>query len=165
MILHAGLIALRRDGHWSGVLIEGPSGAGKSDLALRALDAGFALVADDRVVVWASGGRLYGRAPGPLGGLIEVRGLGVVAERAVAFARIDLVARCVTETGDIERMPENSTISIEGLEIPRLDVAPLHASTPAKIGRALLRLGAGRQQAYQAAPRGPGGRVETGEAA
>ena len=33
MILHAGLIALRLDGHWAGVLIEGPSGSGKSDLA------------------------------------------------------------------------------------------------------------------------------------
>ena len=51
------------DGGWRGALIEGPSGAGKSDLALRALDAGFRLVADDRVVVWTSGGRLFGRAP------------------------------------------------------------------------------------------------------
>ena len=61
MILHAGLVARRQDGYWRGVLIEGASGAGKSDLALRALDHGFRLVADDRVVVWASGGALYGQ--------------------------------------------------------------------------------------------------------
>ena len=77
MILHAGLIAARIAGFWRGVLIEGPSGSGKSDLALRALSQGFRLVADDRVVVWASGGRLFGRAPEILNGLIELRGLGV----------------------------------------------------------------------------------------
>ena len=61
MIRHAGLIARRMGGVWRGVLIEGPSGAGKSDLALRALDQGFRLVADDRVVVWTDAGRLgYG---------------------------------------------------------------------------------------------------------
>ena len=61
------------------MLIEGPSGSGKSDLALRAIEIGFRLVADDRTLVWASGGALYGRAPAPLGGLIEVRGVGVLA--------------------------------------------------------------------------------------
>ena len=71
MILHAGLVARRQDGYWRGVLIEGASGAGKSDLALRALDHGFRLVADDRVVVWASGGALYGRAPDSLAYLGE----------------------------------------------------------------------------------------------
>jgi serine kinase of HPr protein (carbohydrate metabolism regulator) len=64
MILHAGLVALRLAGFWRGALICGPSGAGKSDLALKALDAGFRLVADDRVV-WPrprSPGRI-GRGP------------------------------------------------------------------------------------------------------
>ncbi len=48
MILHAGLVALRLEGVWRGALIAGPSGVGKSDLALRAIEAGFRLVADDR---------------------------------------------------------------------------------------------------------------------
>ena len=69
-IRHGGLIVLRQGGVWRGALIEGPSGVGKSDLALRALDAGFRLVADDRVVVFATGGRLYGKPPEPLAGLI-----------------------------------------------------------------------------------------------
>jgi serine kinase of HPr protein (carbohydrate metabolism regulator) len=71
MIRHAGLVALRLDGLWRGALIEGPSGGGKSDLALRAIEAGFRLVADDRVVVWTSGGALFGRAPDPIRELIE----------------------------------------------------------------------------------------------
>ena len=53
MIAHAGLLAQRIGGRWKGALIEGPSGAGKSDLALKALDAGFRLVADDRVMFQA----------------------------------------------------------------------------------------------------------------
>ena len=69
MIRHAGLVALRWRGDWQGVLIEGPPGSGKSDLALRALTEGFRLVADDRVLLWTSGGRLWGRAPDVLAGL------------------------------------------------------------------------------------------------
>ncbi len=85
MILHGGLIARRQNGFWRGALIEGASGSGKSDLALRAIDQGFRLVADDRVVVFPAGGRLYGRAPETLAGLIEVRGVGVIgAPRAGA---------------------------------------------------------------------------------
>ena len=87
-IRHAGLIARRIRGRWLGALIEGPSGAGKSDLALRALDRGFRLVADDRVLVWAADGRVFGRAPAPLRGLIEARGLGVIPVEPVAFAEI-----------------------------------------------------------------------------
>ena len=74
MIRHASLIAARMAGYWQGVLIEGPSGAGKSNLVLRGLGAGFRLVADDRVIIFASQGRLYGRAPDALAGLVESRG-------------------------------------------------------------------------------------------
>ena len=51
MIVHAGLVALRHGGLWRGALITGPSGSGKSDLALRCLEHGFRLVADDRVLL------------------------------------------------------------------------------------------------------------------
>jgi len=133
MIRHAGLIARRRDGRWRGVLIEGGSGSGKSDLALRALDHGFRLVADDRVVVWADAGRLFGRAPAALGGLLEVRGLGVVPVAAVAFCEIVLLARLETA----ERMPEPATETILGQLIPLLAVDPLESSAPAKLSRAM----------------------------
>ena len=58
MILHAGLLAIYLNGAWRGVLIEGASGAGKSDLAIRLLEQGFRLVADDRVLVWSCDGAL-----------------------------------------------------------------------------------------------------------
>ena len=89
MILHAGLIALRLDGGWTGALVLGEAGAGKSDLMLRALGAGFRLVADDRTVVWLSQGRPFGRAPERLLDLIEIRGLGVVQETAQPVAEME----------------------------------------------------------------------------
>ena len=162
MILHAGLVALRLDGYWLGALIRGPSGAGKSDLALRALGAGFRLVADDRVVVWRSGGVLFGRAPEPLLGLIEARGHGIVRETPLAVAQIGLAVTCVQDEA-IERMPEPETIEIAAMAIPNLRIDPFEASAPAKLRRALQHLGHGRQQAYQARSSGGGDRLGTGD--
>jgi len=133
MIRHAGLIAQRRAIGRRGVLIEGESGGGKSDLALRALDHGFRLVADDRVLVWADDGRLFGRAPETLGGLLEVRGLGVIPVAAVAFCEIVLLVRLEPP----ERMPEPATETILGRPIPLLAVAPFESSAPAKLSRAM----------------------------
>jgi len=133
VIRHAGLIARRQGGVWRGVLIEGPSGSGKSDLALRALDQGFRLVADDRVLVWADRGRLYGRAPDALSGLIEVRGLDVVAVEPLPLSEIALLV--VLEAPD--RIPDPATEAIIGIPIPRLAVAPFESSAPAKLSRAM----------------------------
>ena len=141
MIVHANLIAARLEGFWRGVLVEGPSGAGKSDLTLRALAAGFRLVADDRVVLWRSGGRLFGRAPRVLAGLIEARGLGVLACEALPLCAIVLVARC---SGDVERAPEDDTVTRLGLGLPAVPIAPLEPSAPVKLAGALERLGARR---------------------
>nr|WP_232793356.1 HPr kinase/phosphorylase [Caulobacter hibisci] len=128
---------------WRGALIEGPSGAGKSDLALRTLEAGFRLVADDRVVVFASGGRLYGRAPDPLSGLIEARGLGVVPEPAIALSEIAVLVRCVEAADRVERMPEPRLETVMGVSIPVFDLWPFEPAAPAKIGRMLEHLGVG----------------------
>jgi hypothetical protein len=133
LIVHGGLIALLHREYWRGVLIEGPSGAGKSDLALRALDAGFRLVADDRVKLWVSGGRLFGRAPGALAGRIEVRGLQVVAEACLPFAEIALTVRC----GTPERIPAPQSARRLGVSGPLIVLDPLEASAPAKLRRAL----------------------------
>jgi len=133
VIRHAGLIARRQDGVWRGAMIEGPSGSGKSDLALRALDHGFRLVADDRVLVWADAGRLYGRAPDTLRGLIEVRGLDVIAVEPLALCEIALLVRLEAP----ERIPDPATETVLGVSIPLLAVNPFEASAPAKLSRAL----------------------------
>jgi serine kinase of HPr protein (carbohydrate metabolism regulator) len=140
-IRHAGLIALRHAGFWRGVLVEGPSGAGKSDLALRALDAGFRLVADDRTVVFVSGGRLWGKAPEPLAGLIEVRGLGVVAADALPFAEIVMLVRCVESPDAVERLPDPLAETVAGISVPAFDLWPREPAAPAKIRRMMQSLG------------------------
>lgn len=154
MILHAGLIARFDSGRWRGALIEGPSGAGKSDLALRALDAGWALVADDRTLVWTSGMGLFGRAPETLAGLIEARGLGVVRRPYRAFASIDLVVACAPDDCDIERAPEFQARDILGAKVWRISLAARESSALAKLAQALSRLGLGVQPAYQASRAG-----------
>jgi serine kinase of HPr protein (carbohydrate metabolism regulator) len=133
MIRHAGLIARRLGGRWRGVLIEGPAGAGKSDLALRALDQGFRLVADDRVLLWASDGAAFGRAPETLSGLLEVRGLDVVRVAALPLAEVALAAR----SGEAERIPPARAIEICGVEVPLIELDLRAASAPAKLSRAL----------------------------
>ena len=163
MILHAGLIARRMGGRWAGVLIEGPSGSGKSDLALRALGEGFRLAADDRVLVWTSGGAAYGRAPDALAGLIEVRGQGVRGESPLAFAEIVLVATCAAEPGELERLPNTEYADLAGVATPRLRVNAFEASAPAKLRRAMEHLGVSRQQAYQPRPLGGSDRAGTGD--
>ena len=143
MILHAGLVARFDPPWWRGVLVEGESGAGKSDLALRLLCQGWALIADDRCEIWASDGRLYGRAVDPLKGLIEIRGLGVGPVCGREFAQIVLAARCV-DAAEVERMPDGETVNLLDQSLPLVKIAALHASAPMKLHHALTRLGLGR---------------------
>ncbi|HEX4741139.1 MAG TPA: HPr kinase/phosphatase C-terminal domain-containing protein [Caulobacteraceae bacterium] len=150
MIVHAGLIALWRPDGWWGILIEGPSGAGKSDLALRALDAGFRLVSDDRTCLFSSSGRLFGRAPPALLGMIEARGLGVVRERALALAEIRLLVRCAHEPKELDRMPDMELQTRAGVSVPAMDLWPLEHSAPAKLRRAVEWLGGREAKAYLA---------------
>ena len=139
---HAGLIARRCGDAWRGVLIEGPSGSGKSDLALRALDQGFRLVADDQVLVWTADGRLYGRAPDALHGLIEIRGNGVAPVDALPFSAIALVVRLDAP----ERLPDPATVAILGVTVPLLVVAAFEASAPAKLSHALTAFDAAHKR-------------------
>lgn len=141
MIRHAGLIARRVDGDWRGALIEGPSGIGKSDLALRALDQGFSLVADDRVILFTSGDGLWGRAPEPLAGRIEVRGLGVVTKPFRALCRVSLLIRCAAGPEAVERLPDPRCETIAGVALPVFDLWPLEPAAPAKLRHMIEHLG------------------------
>lgn len=129
--LHASLVA--QDGR--GILLRGPSGAGKSDLALRLIDRGFALVADDRVRLHAVGGRLVGTAPPALAGLLEVRGIGLFRLPALAAAPVVLLAELAT--GARERLPEPRQATFCGIAVPVLTIFPLHASAAAALALAL----------------------------
>jgi hypothetical protein len=148
MIVHATAVARRIEGGWRAALLFGPPGAGKSDLALRALERGWRLVADDYAVVWISDGRLFVRAPDPIADCIEARGLGVMAEPALSLAEAWIAVRCAT--GAIERLPEAETMAIAGGTLPAFTLSALETSALAKLDRALSTraLGAGSGRAY-----------------
>jgi HPr kinase/phosphorylase len=133
VMVHATCIAF--DGH--GILLRGASGSGKSDLALRAIDHGAQLVADDRVVLVRDGADMIASAPASLHGLIEIRGLGIMRMDAAAQARIALVAD-MADPHTIERLPDRRHCDIDGVSLPWLALAPFEASAPAKLRFALM---------------------------
>ena len=114
------------------VLLRGPAGAGKSDLALRLIDRGALLVADDQVELEARRGELWARAPATLAGKIEVRGYGVVDVPHVAKARVRLVADLDGAT-PLERLPEPASCELEGVSLPLIRLNPFEASAAAKL--------------------------------
>ena len=144
-VLHAGLMAFHFRGYWRGVLITGPSGSGKSDLALRMMQGGFQLVADDRVVIWGSEGALFGQSPRALTGKLEVRGQGIFDDQSYRpRARIVLEAH----HGESDRWPEPDHADYLGLRIPRLTLSLMDISAVSKLSHALRHLGGGAEGAY-----------------
>lgn len=128
--------------HGVAVLLLGGSGSGKSDLALRLLDRGFALVADDRVLL--RDGLAF--APDALRGLIEVRGLGLL--RVPPVPHPVRVALAVALDGAGPRLPEPERHP--ALLVPLLRLAAFDGSTPLRIEIALDCL-AGRRSLAEGA--------------
>ena len=120
-----------------GVLLRGPSGSGKSDLALRLMDGGAQLVADDQTALSPSGGRVVARARDTIAGLLEVRGLGIVQVAHCAWAPLALVVDLVSEDL-MERLPEPRQVEFLGFSVPCLTLAPFQASAAAKVRLAVL---------------------------
>ena len=144
-LVHATCVALRsRDRIWRGVLLRGPSGAGKSDLALRLIEAGARLVADDQTALARRGRRLVGAAPKTIAGLLEVRGVGIVKlgrSQLMAQTPISLLVDLALPER-IERLPEPARESVLGVELPVLALAPFEASATAKLRLALTQIAA-----------------------
>jgi len=131
-LLHATAVAI--DGR--AILLRGASGSGKSDLALRLIDAGARLVADDQSELCREGDRVIVRAPAAIAGLIEVRGVGIVRLAALAEAPVALLVDLVP-AAEIERLPKPHTETILGLALPVIVVAPFEPSAAAKLRLAL----------------------------
>jgi HPr kinase/phosphorylase len=147
MLVHATCVALRPHGTssgraWRAVLLRGPSGAGKSDLALRLIEAGGRLVADDQTRLTRGGRSLFATAPAALAGLLEVRGVGIVKlargqllSRASLSLLVDLVA-----ADRIERLPEPAEETLLEVSLPVLALAPFEVSAAAKLRLALAQI-------------------------
>lgn len=130
LTIHATTVAIGT----RGVLILGESGAGKSDLALRLIDRGAVLVADDRTVLRVEGERLIATPPPTIAGLIEVRGIGIVPMPHVGAARVVLA---VDLSATVPRMPEPAFCSFADVRIPLLALDPFAASAVLKIELAM----------------------------
>ena len=126
-----------------GVLLRGPSGSGKSDLALRLIEAGGRLVADDRTDLALDNGALVASSPSAIAGKLEIRGVGIVALPSVAQARVGLAADLVPPA-DIERLPAPRHCTYLGVNIPLITVAPFEGSATAKLRVAAREAARGR---------------------
>ncbi len=128
LLVHGTTVALGP----KGVLIRGPSGSGKSDLALRLIDGGAVLVADDQTEIVLEGGIPAARPPSVLAGLLEVRGMGIVRMAYLASVPLALVVDLVPAT-QVDRMPGPAAADLLGVAVPSLHLAAFEAATPAKI--------------------------------
>lgn len=136
--IHATGVAIGATGFARAVLLVGPPGSGKSDLALRLIDRGATLIADDRVALTADGSRLLAAPPPSIAGLIEVRGVGIVAVRHVSGVPVALV---VDLAASPDRLPEATTRDVFGHAIPVIGLDPYDASAALKVERALTAFG------------------------
>lgn len=133
--IHASCVAIGTNG----VLLLGKSGAGKSDLALRLIDDGAELVADDRTILFGRNGVLYARAPSSIQGLLEIRGLGIVKYPTRPDVKVVLAVRLGKERtrlphGRFFRPPQDLKIKAP---IPEIVLNAQLAAAPAKVRAAV----------------------------
>lgn len=133
LCIHASCVAI--DGR--GVLLAGASGAGKSDLALRLIDGGGKLVADDQVQLHVEDGRLVASPPSQLEGLLEIRFAGLIRLPFEKNVPIELVIDLVPDGEGLDRLPLPRTVSFLDCPLNCLKLPGAAASTPAII-RAVL---------------------------
>jgi HPr kinase/phosphorylase len=115
-----------------GVLLLGPSASGKSDLALRLIDGGAVLVADDRVNLLAKSGQLLASVPVPIAGKIEARGVGILELPYVQDIPVALAIDLAQEKNR-ERLPEPAFFDCLGVRVPLLSLDAFEGSACAKI--------------------------------
>lgn len=121
-----------------GLLITGDAGSGKSSLATELIAFGAGLVADDWVIV--ERGRAVGlvmSAPGPIQGLLELRGIGLIRMPFVDQAPLTCIIDLDREPP--ERLPHPGRRGLLGVTCPVIACKGRPALAPALM--AMLRAG------------------------
>jgi HPr kinase/phosphorylase len=136
--VHASCIALSG----AGVLLRGSPGAGKSDLALRLVDGGGLLVADDLCEIRREGPRLLADLPAAVDpvfrGRIALRGIGFLTLPYAGATPLSLVADLAPAGGAGDSLGEAAYL---GIALPRVVLDPFQPSAPARL-RLLAKVGA-----------------------
>ena len=120
------------------MLLAGAPGVGKSDVALRLIDGGAQLVADDQTELNVVNGQLMASPPSAIARLIEVRHVGLLRLPFCPFAPVALYVELVPDTASLERLPETEQFLLLDQSVRQLRLSSFEASTPAKIRAALL---------------------------
>lgn len=119
-----------------GILIRGAPGSGKSDLALRLIDAGARLVADDLVELRREGRHVLAAfpagAPAALRGRLEVRGLGILPVPLRQSTRLCLIVDLIRGRPR-QRLPAPRSEDCLGVVLPVLVLDPFAASAAATV--------------------------------
>jgi HPr kinase/phosphorylase len=130
--VHATTVAIEKQG----VLLRGPSGSGKSDLALRLINDGAVLIADDRTALTQRDGAVIAQCPVSIAGKLEVRGIGIVDVPYIEEAALSVIVDLV-DPDQVERLPVLRTEELLDCRIPSILLAPFEASASAKIKMAI----------------------------
>ncbi|MDR3448639.1 MAG: HPr kinase/phosphatase C-terminal domain-containing protein [Alphaproteobacteria bacterium] len=134
MLLHASCVAFQG----KAVLLAGPSGVGKSDLALRLIDAGAQLVADDQVLLHREENLLHASPPLAIAGLMEIRAVGLMQMPYIMDIPVALYVELMPLDATLPRLPEPDPVFLLDQPVQRLRLHAFAASTPAKIKAALI---------------------------
>jgi len=134
MLLHATCVAVTN----AAILLTGAAGSGKSDVALRLIDAGATLIADDQTLLTREGDTLIAAAPASIAGLMEVRHVGLLRLPFMASAPVALLVDLAPMDEKLERLPEPDLITLLDIQVRRLRLPAFAASTAAKIKAAVM---------------------------
>ncbi|WP_017670584.1 HPr kinase/phosphatase C-terminal domain-containing protein [Blastomonas sp. AAP53] len=121
------------------ILISGESGIGKSELALALIDRGARLISDDHTALRPEGGRLIASPAQNIGGLLEVRNLGLLPIAPGPDCPVGLLIELNRAAPRwIERTQQRT---IMGIGIPEILLAPDSHVLPIKAEMALQAYG------------------------
>lgn len=99
-----------------GLLIRGASGRGKSALALSLMAFGADLVSDDRVKLTLKDGLVVADAAPNIRGMIEARGIGLLAAESVG--PVPVVAVVDLDQAETDRLPVAHQTRVMGQSVP-----------------------------------------------
>lgn len=120
-----------------GILILGKSNSGKSDLALRLIDIGAQLVADDQVdLALSNDGTIAASCPDKIRGRLEIRGFGIARLPSLLETKLFFAAELV-DRGCVERLPFKASFDYGGVRIPLMKMNAFDVSAVAKLKMAI----------------------------